>query len=49
MCTEFPICVADHHGGDVAASVDYGQFLSFVENDDGQITCLQQGTRYQYT
>ena len=26
------------------ASLDYGQFMAFLEREDGQITCLHQGT-----
>lgn len=36
---EFPVDLSD-----CSASVDYGQFLAFLESEMGKVTCLQQGT-----
>lgn len=39
---EFPVSSCDRASSELC-SVDYGQFLSFLETDKGKIVCLQQG------
>ena len=38
---EYPVSLRDQT--DTAYSVDYGQFVAFLETKQGNIVCLQQG------
>lgn len=43
---EFPAAASSSDSAtDGRASLDYGQFMAFLESEDGKITCLQQGTK----